>query len=1340
MASTYSTSLRLELIGTGDQSGTWGETTNTNLGTLLEQAIGGYQSIVMTDANYTLSTANGAADEARNMVIRLTGTLSATRNVSCPNGIEKLYVVVNDTSGGQSIVFKTASGSGITIPNGKRAIVYVDGTNVLSAFDSAVLDSPTLTTPNLGTPSAVTLTNATGLPLSTGVTGTLGASNGGTGQSSYTIGDILYASGATTLSKLADVATGNALISGGVGVAPAWGKIGLTTHVSGTLPVANGGTGATTLTGVLKGNGTSAISAAVAGTDFAGVSNSNTFTSSQIISVTDNTNAALRITQQGTGEALRVEDSSNPDATPFVVTAAGNVGIGTATVPAQLSLVGTGQAVSTTFDTAGSLGGSALLGDVGGAGNNGGAVVFSANSTAWRFAAIKGNVTNGGSNTQGDLSFYVRNAAADATLTRAMVISPTGILGVGGSASAGFTVTANRNITGSVSGGGFLSNGVIQSDANSLPTYFSAVLNTAAGSYTVANPQLFRAVGGSIGAGSAITNLYGYVASVLTAGTTNYNFFGSFPAASITAGKTAYGYYDASNVATGGGTTWAFYGAGTAPNFFGGSTTIQVTDNTNAALRITQLGTGNALLVEDSTNPDATPTIISQSGQIVTGYTTTVNTDNSYGGQITPRIQTHGTITDNAALGATIWTNSGAASQLVLSKSRGTTIGTNTVVQNGDDLGAIAFNGDDGSALIVAAAITASVDGTPGTNDMPGRLVLATTADGASTPTERMRINALGNINLGTAADPQSILQITASMAPSGQMIGSISGNTLTVSGVTSGTVAVGDRVTAFGNVLDYNTYITALGTGTGGVGTYTINNSATVAGGTTLYFAPSSRNNLTFVDTDTTTQGNQPLGGIEWYTADATSPGVKAYVSAQAETTNADTSLRFGTATTTAGTQAVERMRIASDGKVGIGTNAADALLSVNGVASFGDGSASAPSIANFGDLNTGMWFPAADTIAFSTAGSEEMRITSAGNVGIGTTAPAYNLDVVYEGDAAARIKSTNTLGGTDNDANLIIDAAVGGEGAVQFLEAGVEKGVITLFQSGNRLQIETSAGSNNAIAFYPHSAEAMRITPAGNVGIGTSSPTELLSVIAGTGATARTLVGGGDTAVLVINGDRDNSGDTGTPDASIVFDVDGAYDNTVNSGLGDTGFRISALNGSANTELAFYENRGGTATERMRIDDNGRLGIGITAPTCALDVVGGIKTSRTAVTAPAATDGNIYSGTYTPTLTGVTNVAASTAYLCQYMRVGDVVTVSGRVAIDATANSVLTELRMSLPIAASFSAVHRCGGTFARPGSATGNCGAISANTANNQALFSLTVSTLADADYWFSFTYVI
>lgn len=84
------------------------------------------------------------------------------------------------------------------------------------------------------------------VPLDTGTTGTLAAPRGGTGLASYTVGDLLYANTATSLAKLADVATGNALISGGIGVAPSWGKIGLATHVSGVAAVGNGGTGVST--------------------------------------------------------------------------------------------------------------------------------------------------------------------------------------------------------------------------------------------------------------------------------------------------------------------------------------------------------------------------------------------------------------------------------------------------------------------------------------------------------------------------------------------------------------------------------------------------------------------------------------------------------------------------------------------------------------------------------------------------------------------------------------------------------------------------------------------------------------------------------------------------------------------------------------------------------------------------------------------------------------------------------------------------------------------------------------------------------------------------------------
>jgi hypothetical protein len=136
-------------------------------------------------------------------------------------------------------------------------------------------------------------------------------------------------------------------------------------------------------------------------------------------------------------------------------------------------------------------------------------------------------------------------------------------------------------------------------------------------------------------------------------------------------------------------------------------------------------------------------------------------------------------------------------------------------------------------------------------------------------------------------------------------------------------------------------------------------------------------------------------------------------------------------------------------------------------------------------------------------------------------------------------------------------------------------------------------------------------------------------------------------------------------------------------------------------------------------------------------LDVVGGIQTSRTGVTSPAATDGNIFSGTYTPSLTNTTNIASSTAAVCQYMRVGNVVTVSGTVTIDPTATGRIV-MGFSLPIASALTAANECGGTFASAGTTTVNVGSITADSTNDRATFDGIANDAASRTYGFSFTY--
>ena len=138
---------------------------------------------------------------------------------------------------------------------------------------------------------------------------------------------------------------------------------------------------------------------------------------------------------------------------------------------------------------------------------------------------------------------------------------------------------------------------------------------------------------------------------------------------------------------------------------------------------------------------------IDSSGRLLLGTSTSRTNAN-----VTPNLQVEGTSFDAASAQFTVNSNDTQSPYLSLAKSRGTTLASNTIVQSDDQLGSIRFLGADGTAPLVAASIVARVDGTPGANDMPGRLVFSTTADGASSPTERLRIDSSGNIGIRASA------------------------------------------------------------------------------------------------------------------------------------------------------------------------------------------------------------------------------------------------------------------------------------------------------------------------------------------------------------------------------------------------------------------------------------------------------------------------------------------------------------------------------------------------------------------------------------------------------------
>jgi hypothetical protein len=349
---------------------------------------------------------------------------------------------------------------------------------------------------------------------------------------------------------------------------------------------------------------------------------------------------------------------------------------------------------------------------------------------------------------------------------------------------------------------------------------------------------------------------------------------------------------------------------------------------------------------------------------------------------------------------------------LYFTKSRGTTVGSNSIVQNADSLGALFFRGANGTAYNDGAIIAAEVDGTPGaTNDMPGRLIFATTADGAGSVTERMRITSSGNVGIGTTA-PSERLQI-----------GSVSAITPSDSG---GSV---------GSILGFNHY-------------YSSGSKAITTGSRTVTVELGNNGGLLKSTTGTQTAG-------------AALTGMNTYFEWGGFSDNITLS--------TAGTN---RMRIDSTGQVGIGTMNPGAPLDVAcssaaavgtlhrgrasdniGVALFtqSDGSTETARI-QAAPTSLSITKAGNNPIAISTNGSERLRVTGTGLVGIGTTGPTDDLHLYR---ASGGVMATSQSASLANGERAAVQA-IGGPRTAQILaykHAGIANaaGALYLDQQNN-------------------------------------------------------------------------------------------------------------------------------------------------------------------------------------------------------------------------------------------------------------------------------------------------
>lgn len=444
-------------------------------------------------------------------------------------------------------------------------------------------------------------------------------------------------------------------------------------------------------------------------------------------------NAMLRITQTGVGNALLVEDSANPDSTPFVVDSNGNVGIAKSVPTAKLDVNGTANFNSQfKHDTSSNPG----LGYAYGPSYGGfwgryaytGTLASGVNGNLWNITSDDATITGsnflngvtvqhqfGGSNMQGGRQALF----ATARQTAASNASNANRCYVG----AALTVFSNTGDGGT---------GLTSTTAKGQYFGFNPVVTLANGA-----ENAYDACAGEVNVSveTGASTYYKAGLRICSLGSDKVQGVASDAQLSLTNQPGAVGWKNAITLSDESG-QYPLTATGTVLNAYNGTFAT--------GIDFSQCTISSAAFKSPSF-------IVAGNGRTVIGTTSAVIASS---GATNPLLQVHGT-TSSSSMSASRWSNDANQPFVFLTKSRSSTVGTyGTIVQSGDTIGSIVFSADDGANPIQAASINAVVDGTPGLNDMPGRLVFSTTADGATpaTPTERMRIDNQGRIGVGGSA------------------------------------------------------------------------------------------------------------------------------------------------------------------------------------------------------------------------------------------------------------------------------------------------------------------------------------------------------------------------------------------------------------------------------------------------------------------------------------------------------------------------------------------------------------------------------------------------------------